>query len=212
MHHARRGQGRPLRAERRQDVDHQRRHRRRRHRLGQARAASSAGFLVEKGTPGYPRRAARKWSLRASVTSELVLEDVRIPKANILPEDARASRRPLDCLTQARFGIAWGGARRGDGCFETAREYTLSRIQFGKPIASFQLIQNKLAEMLDRDHEGALLVFRRVAPQGRGQARLLARLDVQAEQRPLGARDRAHGARHARRQRHHGRVPDRCAT
>jgi glutaryl-CoA dehydrogenase len=118
------------------------------------------GFLVEKGTPGYSAPLQhRKWSLRASVTSELVLKDVRIPKANILPK-TEGLKSALDCLTQARFGIAWGALGAAMCCFETAREYTLSRIQFGKPIASFQLIQNKLAEMLTEITKGHLLVFR----------------------------------------------------
>src|SRR6185503_11173940 len=122
------------------------------------------GFLVEKGTPGYSAPLQhRKWSLRASVTSELVLKDVRIPKANILPK-TEGLKSALDCLTQARFGIAWGALGAAMCCFETAREYTLSRIQFGKRIASFQLIQNKLADMLTEITKGHLLVFRGSRP------------------------------------------------
>jgi glutaryl-CoA dehydrogenase len=118
------------------------------------------GFLVEKGTPGYSAPLQhRKWSLRASVTSELVLKDVKIPKSNILPK-TEGLKSALDCLTQARFGIAWGALGAAMCCFETARNYTLSRIQFGKPIASFQLIQNKLAEMLSEITKGQLLVYR----------------------------------------------------
>jgi glutaryl-CoA dehydrogenase len=117
------------------------------------------GFLVEKGTPGYSAPLQhRKWSLRASVTSELVLKDVRIPKANILPK-TDGLKSALDCLTQARFGISWGALGAAMCCFETARSYTLSRIQFGKPIASFQLIQAKLAEMLTEITKGHLLVM-----------------------------------------------------
>ncbi len=118
------------------------------------------GFLVEKGTPGYSAPLQhRKWSLRASVTSELVLKDVRIPKSNLLPK-ADGLKAALSCLTQARFGIAWGALGAATCCFETARSYTLSRIQFNKPIASFQLIQNKLAEMLTEIVKGTLLVLR----------------------------------------------------
>jgi glutaryl-CoA dehydrogenase len=127
------------------------------------------GFLVEKGTPGYSAPLQhRKWSLRASVTSELVLKDVRIPKANILPK-TEGLKSALDCLTQARFGIAWGALGAAMCCFETARNYTLSRIQFGKPIASFQLIQAKLAEMLTEITKGHLLVLRgsRLKDEGR---------------------------------------------
>jgi glutaryl-CoA dehydrogenase len=118
------------------------------------------GFLVEKGTPGFTAPLQhRKWSLRASVTSELVLKDVRIPKTNILPK-TEGLKSALDCLTQARFGIAWGALGAAMCCFETARSYTLSRIQFGKPIASFQLIQEKLADMLTEITKGHLLVLR----------------------------------------------------
>jgi glutaryl-CoA dehydrogenase len=118
------------------------------------------GFLVEKGTPGFTTPLQhRKWSLRASVTSELVLKDVRIPKTNLLPK-TEGLKSALDCLTQARFGIAWGALGAAMCCFETARSYSLSRIQFGKPIASFQLIQNKLAEMLTEITKGHLLVLR----------------------------------------------------
>jgi glutaryl-CoA dehydrogenase len=127
------------------------------------------GFLVEKGTPGYTAPLQhRKWSLRASVTSELVLKDVRIPKANLLPK-TDGLKSALDCLTQARFGIAWGALGAATCCFETARDYALSRIQFGKPIASFQLIQAKLAEMLTEITKGHLLVLHgsRLKDQGR---------------------------------------------
>jgi glutaryl-CoA dehydrogenase len=118
------------------------------------------GFLVEKGTPGYSAPLQhRKWSLRASVTSELVLKDVRIPKSNVLPK-SDGLKSALDCLTQARFGIAWGALGAAMSCFETARSYALSRIQFGKPIASFQLIQEKLADMLSEITKGHLLVLR----------------------------------------------------
>jgi glutaryl-CoA dehydrogenase len=127
------------------------------------------GFLVEKGTPGFSAPLQhRKWSLRASVTSELVLKDVKIPKANLLPK-TDGLKSALDCLTQARFGIAWGALGAAMCCFETARSYTLSRIQFGKPIASFQLIQNKLADMLTEITKGHLLVLRgsRLKDEGR---------------------------------------------
>ena len=117
------------------------------------------GFLVEKGTPGFSAPLQhRKWSLRASVTSELVLKDVRIPKSNLLPK-TDGLKSALGCLSQARYGIAWGALGAAMSCFETARSYTLSRIQFGKPIASFQLIQKKLADMLTEITKGQLLVL-----------------------------------------------------
>lgn len=118
------------------------------------------GFLIDKGTPGFTApEQKRKWSLRCSVTSELVMQDVKIPKENILPK-SKGLKSALGCLTQARFGIAWGALGAGISCFETARDYSLSRIQFGKPIASFQLIQTKLANMLTEITKGQLLCWR----------------------------------------------------
>jgi glutaryl-CoA dehydrogenase len=106
------------------------------------------GFLVERGTPGFSAPLmGKKFSLRASVTSELILEDVEIPEENILP-GVQGLRGPLTCLTQARYGIAWGACGAAMACFDEARRYALQRVQFGKPIAGFQLVQNKLAEML----------------------------------------------------------------
>ncbi|MGA9116665.1 MAG: acyl-CoA dehydrogenase family protein [Bacteroidota bacterium] len=106
------------------------------------------GFLVEKGTPGFSAPEMRgKHSLRASVTSELVLEDVRIPESARLP-NGEGLRCPLQCLNQARYGIAWGALGSAMACYEAARAYAGSRIQFGKPIASFQLTQEKLVRML----------------------------------------------------------------
>ena len=118
------------------------------------------GFLVEKDTPGFSAPLQhRKWSLRCSVTSELILKDVKIPKSNLLP-NAKGLPAALGCLTQARYGIAWGAMGAAMSCFETAREYALSRIQFDKPIASFQLVQNKLAIMLTEIVKGQLIVWR----------------------------------------------------
>jgi glutaryl-CoA dehydrogenase len=105
------------------------------------------GFLVEKGTKGYSAPLIEgKFSLRASVTSELVFEDVHLPKDAILPK-AEGLKAPLMCLTQARYGIAWGAIGSMLAVFDEARHYTKSRIQFGKPIASFQLVQEKLVEI-----------------------------------------------------------------
>jgi glutaryl-CoA dehydrogenase len=117
------------------------------------------GFVVEKGTPGYTApEQRRKWSLRCSVTSELVLQDVRIPKDNLLP-GARGLKTALGCLTQARYGIAWGAIGAALCCFETARDYSLSRIQFDKPLASFQLIQTKLANMFTEIVKAQLICY-----------------------------------------------------
>jgi len=118
------------------------------------------GFLVEKGDPGFSTRLMEhKLSLRASVTSELILEDVRLSDDRRLP-GGEGLKAPLGCLTQARYGIAWGAVGAAMACLHTAVEYAGSRVQFGKPIASFQLVQAKLAEMLTEITKGQLLVLR----------------------------------------------------
>jgi glutaryl-CoA dehydrogenase len=106
------------------------------------------GFLVERGTPGFeapPHK--RKFSLRASVTSELVFHDVRLPKDAILP-GVEGLKGPLSCLNQARYGIAWGAVGAAQACFDEALRYQQERRQFDRPLASFQLQQAKFAEML----------------------------------------------------------------
>jgi glutaryl-CoA dehydrogenase len=105
------------------------------------------GFLVEKGMPGFEApEMHHKLSLRASVTSELVLNNVRVPEANRFPE-VSTLRGPLSCLNEARYGIVWGAVGAGRACYEAALEYAKERIVFGKPIAGYQLTQQKLAEM-----------------------------------------------------------------
>jgi glutaryl-CoA dehydrogenase len=105
------------------------------------------GFLVEAGTPGFEApEMKRKLSLRASVTSELVLRDVRVPEENRFPE-VSTLRGPLSCLNEARYGIVWGAVGAGRACFESALEYSRERRVFDKPIAGYQLTQEKLAEM-----------------------------------------------------------------
>ena len=120
--------------------------------------AGIRGFLVEKGTPGFSAPQMHgKWSLRASVTSELVLEDVIVEEqASLLPL-ATGLKAPLSCLTQARFGIAWGVLGAADACYQCALDYALTRIQFERPIASFQLQQEKLAWMVTELTKGQLL-------------------------------------------------------
>lgn len=118
------------------------------------------GFLVEKGMAGFTApEMTGKHSLRASVTSELVFQDVKIPKENLLP-GVKGIKGPLGCLTNARFGIAWGALGAAQGAFHSATEYSKSRIQFDRPIASFQLVQNKLAWMLREITKGQLLAWR----------------------------------------------------
>jgi len=105
------------------------------------------GFLVERGTKGFSApEIHKKISLRASVTSELVLEDVRVPADAVFP-DVTTLRGPLSCLSEARYGIVWGAVGSARACFEAALEYARERIVFGKPISAFQLTQQKLAEM-----------------------------------------------------------------
>ncbi|MBV9100230.1 MAG: acyl-CoA dehydrogenase family protein [Candidatus Dormibacteraeota bacterium] len=118
------------------------------------------GFIVERGMRGFGARdVTRKLSLRASVTSELTLEGVRVPNGSMLPE-VSGLRGPLSCLTEARFGIAWGTMGAARACFEAARDYSMQRRAFGKPIASFQLTQEKLVDMATALLHGRLVAHR----------------------------------------------------
>src|SRR5205814_5104485 len=102
------------------------------------------GFVVPAGTRGFSTRDIhRKVSLRASVTSELILEDVRLPDSAVLP-GVTGLKGPLSCLNEARYGIVWGALGAGRACYESALGYSKTRVQFGKPIAGFQLTQRKL--------------------------------------------------------------------
>ncbi len=118
------------------------------------------GLLVEKGMEGFTApETLKKWSLRASATGELVFDDVMIPKENLLP-NIKGLKGPLTCLSSARYGIAWGVIGAAMDCYNTALKYSLERKQFGKPIASFQLTQKKLAEMLTEITKAQLLAWR----------------------------------------------------
>jgi glutaryl-CoA dehydrogenase len=118
-----------------------------------------AGFLVPRDTRGFQsRNIERKLSLRASVTSELVFDDCRLPADAVLPE-VRGIRGPLSCLSEARFGIVWGVMGAARACFEAALDYSKTRMQFGKPIGSFQITQEKLANMLVELSKGQLLAL-----------------------------------------------------
>ncbi|MFB0615325.1 acyl-CoA dehydrogenase family protein [Streptomyces sp. AGS-58] len=115
------------------------------------------GFVVPTDSPGFSAPEIRhKWSLRASVTSELLLDDVRLPAAAVLPEVA-GLRGPLSCLSHARYGIVWGAMGAARSSFEAAVEYARTREQFGRPIGGFQLTQAKLADMAVELHKGILL-------------------------------------------------------
>jgi glutaryl-CoA dehydrogenase len=118
------------------------------------------GFIVPADAPGFrANEIERKQSLRASITSELVLEDVRIPSAALLPGSG-GLRSPLSCLTQARYGIAWGALGALEAVFESARDFASSRVTFGKPIAARQLVQDKLTRMATAHTLGLLLAQR----------------------------------------------------
>jgi glutaryl-CoA dehydrogenase len=119
-----------------------------------------AGFLVEKGTPGFSTKDIHgKFSMRASITSELILEDVRIPASAQLPE-AKGLRAPLSCLTQARYGIAWGAIGAARSCYNTALDYTKSRKQFKRVLAGYQLVQKKLVEMMTEITKAQMICLR----------------------------------------------------
>ena len=118
------------------------------------------GFLVELDRPGVRAPQIRdKWSLRAAITSEVILQDVRIPASNRLPE-ARGLKGPLSCLTQARYGIAWGVVGAAMACYHAALDHSRRRIQFDRPIGGFQLIQARLADMITEITKAQLLNWR----------------------------------------------------
>ena len=118
------------------------------------------GLIVERGMEGFSTPTTHsKWSLRASATGELVFDNVRIPKSNILP-GVKGLKGPLTCLNSARYGISWGAIGAAMDCYESARRYAAERKQFGKPIGGFQLQQKKLAEMLTEITKAQLICWR----------------------------------------------------
>jgi glutaryl-CoA dehydrogenase len=130
------------------------------------------GFLVEKETRGFQAREIhRKLSMRASVTSELILDDCRIPACNELP-GAQGLKAPLSCLNEARYGIVWGVLGAGTACYRSALEYAKARVQFDRPIAGYQLTQEKLVNMLTEITKGQLLALQlgRLKDQGKATA------------------------------------------
>lgn len=128
------------------------------------------GLIVEKDMEGFSAPVIHgKWSLRASITGELVFDNVRVPKENILPNVA-GLKGPLSCLSKARYGIAWGAIGAALDCYDTALRYTKERIQFGKPLAQFQLTQKKLAEMITEITKAQLMVWRLGTLANKGKA------------------------------------------
>jgi glutaryl-CoA dehydrogenase len=129
------------------------------------------GYLVEKGTPGYSTLDIHgKFSMRASITSELAFADCRIPLENKLP-GVKGLKGPLSCLSQARYGIAWGAIGAAMGCYDWALQYSQQRIQFNKPIGSFQLVQQKLVWMITEITKAQLLCWRLGQLKDAGRAR-----------------------------------------
>jgi glutaryl-CoA dehydrogenase len=118
------------------------------------------GLIVERGMEGFSTPETHgKWSLRASATGELVFDNVKVPKENLMPGKSGLGA-PMMCLDSARYGIAWGAVGAAMDCYDSARRYALERVQFDKPIGSFQLIQKKLAEMLSEITKAQLLNWR----------------------------------------------------
>jgi len=128
------------------------------------------GLVVERGMEGFSTPTTHnKWSLRASATGELIFDNVKVPKENLLPNKSGLGA-PLGCLDSARYGIAWGALGAAMDCYDTALRYSLERIQFDKPIASFQLQQKKLAEMITEITKAQLLTWRLGTLRSEGKA------------------------------------------
>ncbi len=128
------------------------------------------GVIVEKGMKGFSAPVIKgKWSLRASITGELVFENVHIPKENVLP-NVQGLKGPLGCLSKARYGISWGAIGAAMDCYDSALRYSKERIQFNKPIGQFQLTQKKLAEMITEITKAQLLSWRLGTLANKGKA------------------------------------------
>ncbi len=165
------------------------------------------GFVLERGAKGLSTpKIENKLSLRASITGEIVMDGVEVPEDALLP-NVSGLKGPFGCLNRARYGIAWGTMGAAEACYASARQYTLDRHQFGKPLAATQMVQKKLADMATEIGLGLQAALRagRLFEEGRLAAG--ADLADQAQQLRQGARHRPPGPRHARRQRHLRRVP-----
>jgi glutaryl-CoA dehydrogenase len=154
------------------------------------------GFLVERGAKGFSAPEMKgKWSLRASVTSELVLDDVVVDEEESLLPNVKGLKGPLGCLDQARYGIAWGALGAAEVCYQTALEYAKGRVQFDRPIAGFQLTQEKLAWMLTELTKGQLLAFQlgRLKDQGKATSQQvsMAKMNNVAVAREIASRARS---------------------
>lgn len=133
-------------------------------------AGDIRGVIVERGMEGFSTPTThKKWSLRASATGELVFDNVKVPKENILPK-VKSLKGPLSCLTKARFGIAWGTIGAAMDCYDVALRYSKERVQFDRPIGGFQLQQKKLAEMVTEITKAQLLNWRVAVLMNQGKA------------------------------------------
>lgn len=133
-------------------------------------AGKIRGLVVERGMEGFTTPTTHgKWSLRASITGELVFDNVKVPKGNLFPE-IEGLKGPLTCLSSARYGIAWGAIGAALDCYDTALRYAKERVQFGRPIAGFQLQQKKLAEMITEITKAQLMVWRLGTLKNEGKA------------------------------------------
>lgn len=133
-------------------------------------AGKIRGLVVERGMEGFTTPTTHgKWSLRASITGELVFDNVKVPKENLFPE-IEGLKGPLTCLSSARYGIAWGAIGAALDCYDTALRYAKERVQFGRPIAGFQLQQKKLAEMITEITKAQLMVWRLGTLKNEGKA------------------------------------------
>ena len=165
------------------------------------------GFILEKGMKGLSAPAIEgKFSLRTSVTGEIVMDEVFVPEEQLLP-NVKGLAGPFGCLNSARYGIAWGALGAAEACWHAARQYTMDRLQFGRPLAANQLDPEEARRHADGNRARAAGLPAARPPEGRRQGRGGDHVDHEAQFLRQGAGDRAHGPRHARRQRHRRRVP-----
>ena len=164
------------------------------------------GFILERGMKGldFPKIQG-KFSLRASATGQIMMDDVFVPEANLLP-GVRGLKGPFSCLNKARYGISWGAMGAAEFCWEAARTYTLDRRQFGRPLAANQIIQLKLADMQTEIALGLQGSLTSRPRHGRSHVRAGNGLAHEAQQLRQGAGHRTRLPRHARRKRHLRRV------
>ncbi len=160
------------------------------------------GFILEKGMTGLSApKIDGKFSLRASVTGEIVMDEVLVPQENLLP-GVKGLRGPFSCLNNARYGIAWGAMGAAEFCWHAARDYTIGRRQFGRPLAANQLIQKKLVDMQTEIALGLNACLRLGRLKEQGRAAPGSDFNAEAQQRRQGTRHRPRRPRHAWRQRH----------